>query len=159
MSVGQPPASTIAPYRSDALAVAKNVLGWTVGVGSLDSAVSSGGGGGGGFFGFGGVVVAGIGFGVADEAAAGGLSAGAPAPAAGVAPLPEGMNGLGGVADAAGDGAGVDAGGGLGAAAPEGAVVDAAGVEAAGARVCAGAPEAKNGALISAPASKLRNFI
>jgi hypothetical protein len=69
------------------------------------------------------------------------------------------MKGLGGGADAAGDGAGVDAGAGLGAATPEGAVLGAAGVEAAGAGVCAGAPEVKNGALISAPASRLRNFI
>jgi hypothetical protein len=68
------------------------------------------------------------------------------------------MNGLGGGAEAAGDGPGVEAGG-LGAANPEGAALGAAGVEAAGAAVCAGAPEAKNGALISAPASRLRNFI
>jgi len=133
MSVGQPPASTIAPYRSDALAVAKKVLGWTVGVGSLESAVSSGGGGGESFFGFGGAVVTGIGFGVADEAAGGGLSAGEPAPTAGVAPVPEGMKGLGGGADAAG----VDAGAGLGSATPEGAVLGAADAEAGGGGVCA----------------------
>jgi hypothetical protein len=36
------------------LAVAKNVLGWTVGSGSLESAVSRGGETGGSFFGFGG---------------------------------------------------------------------------------------------------------
>jgi hypothetical protein len=69
------------------------------------------------------------------------------------------MNGLGGVADAAGEGAGVGTGAGLGAATPEGAVLGAAGVEAVGAGVCAGAPQAKNGALISAPAIRLRNFI
>jgi len=70
------------------------------------------------------------------------------------------MKGLGGGADAAGDGAGVVAGAGLGAAIPEGAAPGAAGVEAAGAAVCAGAPDANNGALISsAPARRPRNFI
>ena len=48
---------------------------------------------------------------------------------------------------------------GLGAASPKARRSARAGVEAAGAAVCAGAPEAKNGALISAPASRPRNFI
>jgi len=54
------------------------------------------------------------------------------------------MNGAGGAADDCGPAAGEAAGGALGA--------DAA-------AVCAGAPEAKNGALRSAPASRMPIFI
>ena len=51
--------------------MAKNVFGWRVGFGSLDSAVSSGGGGGATFLGFGGAAVAVEGAGVEGDAAPG----------------------------------------------------------------------------------------
>ena len=120
--------------------MAKNVLGWTVGSGSLDRTVSSGGGGGGSFFGFGGAgATTGIGFAAGAWPLAGMLS-----PAAGtVPPVVVGMNGGGGAA-----GGGLAAGETLGAAALAGAPA-----------VCAGAPAAKNGALSSAPASRIPIFI
>ena len=157
MSVGQPPASAIAPYRSDAFAVAKNVSGCNVGSGSDERAVSSGGGGGGAaFFGFGGGGVAtrpgGAATGAAGVAAglalAGGvgLAVGTATGAEAAAPGCDGMDGLAG-ASGAGWGPSTD---GLttGEAFSAGAVV-----------VCANATETARGAQMRTPIRLALNFI
>ena len=77
----------------------------------------------------------GIGFGAAVVAAGTELSGVEPVPTPGDAPVSEGMKGLGGGADAAGEGAGVAAGAAFEGAAVEGAALDAGGVEIAGAVV------------------------
>lgn len=118
MSVGQPPASTIAPYRSDAFAVAKNVFGWRVGTGSAESAVSSGRGRGATFFGLGRGVDATAGAAGRPEESAGaeaGDVAGAEAPPAGA-----------GVVSAAG------------AAIPDSASLDGLGINGLAGALCAG---------------------
>src|SRR5579871_2563479 len=151
MSVGQPPASTIAEYRSDAFAVAKKVSGRSVGSGSSLRAVSRGGAGGATFFGFGGAAAS-TG---AGEAAGGAAAGAASAPVAGgAAPVTDGaatfgagMNGLTRASGAECAGAGL-----AGAAEGEG--------EAAGADgVCASAPDTRRGSPTSAPAIKTRSII
>lgn len=128
--------------------MAKNVLGSNVGIGSLDSAVSSGGAGGAAFLSFAAGAATGIGLAGgeeaigADEAVGAALPTGAAAPDEEVVPsVGAGMNGL------AGD--------------PEGTAGLALG-EAGGADgvcVCAGAPAAKKAALNSAAANNKRSFI